>query len=73
MSSPQRKGVLQCAFEGDPFYGELARLSEGEEVTEVKPDEEGWTLVETSDGTKGKVPTDHVSWSQPGENQNVNI
>ena len=33
----------------------------------------GWTLVETSDGTKGKVPTDHVSWSQPGENQNVNI
>ena len=47
MSSPQRKGVLQCAFEGDPFYGELARLSEGEEVTEVKPDEEGWSLVET--------------------------
>ena len=33
----------------------------------------GWTLVETSDGTKGKVPTDHVSWSQPGENKNVNI
>ena len=42
-------------------------MSAGEEVTEVKPAEEDWTLVETPDGTIGKVPTNFISWKTPGE------
>ena len=67
MRSPQRKGVLQFKFKGDPQFGEVAWVSAGVEVTEVKPAEEDWTLVETPDGTIGKVPTDFISWKTPGE------
>ena len=70
MRSPQRKGVLQYAFEGYPQYGEVSRISAGEEVTEVKPAEEDWTIVETPDGTIGKVPTNFISWKTPGEHKN---
>ena len=45
-------------------------MSAGEEVTEVKPAEEDWTIVETPDGTIGKVPTNFISWKTPGEHKN---
>ena len=67
LRSPQRKGVLQFKFTGDPYFGELARVNAGVEVTEVKPAEEDWTLVETPDGSMGKVPTNFISWRTPGE------
>ena len=69
MRSPQRKGVLQFRFKGEPQFGEVAGLNAGEEVTEVKPGGEDWTWVETSDGTRGKVPSDYISWRTPGEQQ----
>jgi len=65
--SPRRSGVLQYSFQGDPLYPEeIASLSAGAVVTEVKPGRGDWTLIETADGRKGKVPSDYVSWKPPG-------
>ena len=69
LRSPQRKGVLQFKFKGEPQFGEVARLNAGVEVTEVKAAGEDWTLVKTPDGTVGKVPTDFISWRTPGQHQ----
>ena len=67
--SPQRSGVLQYSFQGDPLYPEeIASLSAGAVVTEVKPCRGDWTLIKTADGRKGKVPSDYISWKPPGEN-----
>ena len=38
----------------------MISLTNGEEVEEVKPDEEGWTVVKKRDGSEGAVPTEHL-------------
>ena len=38
----------------------MISLTKGEEVEEVKPDEDGWTVVKKSDGSEGAVPTEHL-------------
>merc|ERR1711892_1189545 len=57
----QRKGIFKQDFDGDRDDGEID-VQEGEEVTEIKPDEDGWTVVKAN-GKKGKVPTGHIEWS----------
>ena len=38
----------------------MISLTKGEEVEEVKPDDEGWTVVKKRDGSEGAVPTEHL-------------
>ena len=61
-SSPERKGTVLYDYEGDKQFGEISRLEVGEEVTEVTPDDEGWTLVKTSIGALGKAPSTFIEW-----------
>ena len=42
-------------------------MTEGEEVTEVTPDDEGWSLVKTSKGAEGKAPTSYIEWKPQGD------
>ena len=57
-----RKGVAEYDFDGDRDDGEVD-LREGEEVTEIKPDKDGWTVVRNTRGEKGKVPSNYINWS----------
>merc|ERR1712013_261580 len=57
-----RKGFAEYDFDGDREDGEVD-LREGEEVTEMKPDKDGWTVVKNTRGEKGKVPSNYVNWS----------
>ena len=38
----------------------MISLTEGEEVEEVTPDEDGWTVVRKRNGGEGAVPTKHL-------------
>ena len=67
VSSPQRKGTVLYDYKGDKQFGEISRLKEGEEVTEVTPDDEGWSLVKTSKGAEGKAPTSYIEWKPQGD------
>ena len=62
VSSPERKGTVLYYFKGDKQCGEISRLKAGEEVTEVTPDDEGWTLVKTSRGALGNAPSTYIEW-----------
>jgi len=57
-----KKGVAEYDFDGDMDDGEVD-LREGEEVTEIKPDKDGWTVVRNESGEKGKVPSNFIKWS----------
>ena len=57
-----RKGFAEYDFDGDREDGEVD-LREGEEVTEMKPDKDGWTVVKNTRGEKGKVPSNYINWS----------
>ena len=50
-------------YSGDEDDGEIGSLEEGEDVTEVKSDRDGWTTVRTASGRKGKAPTNYVDWT----------
>ena len=63
----ERKGTLLGDFKGEKQFGEISRLKEGEEVTEIEPDDGGWTLVRTSKGEKGKAPTNYIEWETKGD------
>jgi len=60
-SADQRKGIVQEDFDGDQGDGEI-EVKEGQEVTEITPDKDGWTVVKAN-GDKGKVPTDFIEWT----------
>jgi len=61
-TTPRRSGVLQYSFKGNASYPEeIASVRAGAVVTEVIGGGD-WTLIETANGTRGKVPTDFVSW-----------
>ena len=38
----------------------MISLRKGEEVEEVEPDYEGWTVVRKRDGSEGAVPSEHL-------------
>jgi len=57
-----RKGVAEFEFDGDRDDGEVD-LREGDEVTEIKADKDGWTVVKNTRGKKGKVPSNFINWS----------
>jgi len=61
--TPSRKGVVLYHYSGDEDDGEIRSLEEGEEVTEVKPDKDGWTTVRAASGRKGRAPTNYVDWT----------
>jgi len=61
----QRKGIVQEDFDGDQGDGEI-EVKVGEEVTEITPDKDGWTVVK-GNGEKGKVPTGFIEWTGPGK------
>ena len=58
-----RKGVAEYAYDGETDDGEVD-LREGEEVTEMKPAQDGWTVVKNARGEKGKVPSVYINWSK---------
>merc|ERR1719158_1468695 len=64
--SPERKGKAVADFRGDKTVGELSKLRAGDEVTEIKPDDGGWTLVRTSRGSEGRAPTNYIQWKAKG-------
>ena len=53
-------------YSGDEDDGEVGNLEEGEEVTEVKPDKDGWTTVRTASGRKGLAPSSYIEWVEEG-------
>ena len=53
-------------FKGDKKLGEVTYLRRGEEVMEVTPDKEGWTLVRNSKGLQGNAPTSYIEWQIQG-------
>jgi len=57
----QRTGIFKQDFYGDRDDGEID-VKEGDEVTELKPNEDGWTVVRAN-GKNGKVPTEYIEWS----------
>ena len=65
-SSPARRGTLLYDFKGDKKLGEMSYLRRGEEVMEVTPDKEGWTLVRNSKGSQGNAPTSYIGWQIQG-------
>ena len=38
----------------------MISLKKNENVTEVTPDDDGWTVVKKKDGTEGAVPSEHL-------------
>ena len=38
----------------------MVSLQKNEYVTEVTPDDDGWTLVKKKDGSEGSVPSTHL-------------
>ena len=51
----------------------MSKMKAGEEVTEIEPDDEGWTLVRTSRGLEGLAPTDYIEWKVIGNCYSVNF
>ena len=45
------------SYKGGPG---MISLTKGEQLEEVKPDEDGWTVVKKRDGHEGAVPTEHL-------------
>ena len=70
-SSPERKGTVLYDLKGVQEHGDDLKLKFGEEVSEVTPDDNGLTLVKTSKGVQGKVPTDSIQWKTKGDCQLV--
>ena len=52
-----RKIKALCSYKGGPG---MISLTKGEEMEEVTPDEDGWTVVKKRDGGVGAVPTEHL-------------
>ena len=52
-----RKVKAVCSYKGGPG---MISLTKGEELEEVKPDEDGWTVVKKRNGGEGAVPTKHL-------------
>ena len=59
---PERKGKALADFRGDKTVGELSKLRAEDEVTEIEPDDGGWTVVRTSRGSEGRAPTNYIQW-----------
>ena len=43
------------------LVGTKVKLVAGDIVVEVEPEEHGYIMVKTSDGTVGSLPTSHIS------------
>ena len=43
----------------------MISLKKNENVTEVTPDDDGWTVVKKKDGTEGAVPSAHLGNTFP--------
>ena len=45
------------SYKGGPG---MISMTKGEQLEEIKPDEDGWTVVKKRDGAEGAVPTEHL-------------